>query len=477
MKVKVTAAAAVAGLASLASLAQAAPLSRYEDVVAGDVVIIGSSIGHDCGAGVAPPAGATATCPALSEPDTAADCYWRDSAAGAGAASAARTSANLDLPAGATVVRAQLYWAGLVAGGAGDATATVDRDGTTTVNLSNAEVQPITFASGLGMATAYQATADVTTLVGSMGPGVYRVTDIEARALQHLSAEDELFGGWVLVVIYQQAGAPLRRIALHDGLTAVAPGSDVTTTVGGLSLAGGTPAGTLGVWGFEGDASESGDRITIDGVLVQGSAVNPATNFFNGSRTSLGSASAGAVPALSGAASTLAGVDIDVVDISAHLSPSTTEVDISAATTGDRFWLGGLVTSIALPPPPDAGPLDALAPDAASVDALAPDTGTAGEPDAAAVDAAAPQDGPLDGASAPDVMIPQGNADGASDVPIGNSLRTVLGGSGCACRLEPDRGGDVGGLAAGLALLLAAALRPRRRKARGGSDPGRARTP
>jgi MYXO-CTERM domain-containing protein len=198
----------------------------------------------------------------------------------------------------------------------------------------------------------------------------------------------------------------------------------------------------------------------------------------------LGTAAAGAVPALSGAAGTLAGVDLDVVDISARLSPATTQLAIAAATTDDRFYLGGLVTSIALPPLPDAAPpVDATTFDtgAATPDG-APDTGSAdggsgagpdAPVDAAASSDAAPGDGALTDADggAGDGTKPEAGA----DAPTGNSVRTVLGGSGCACRVaSTSEGGALP--AAALAWLAAAAIR-RRSRTRAGSAPGRARTP
>ncbi len=447
--------------------AQAAPASRFDRTLEGDVLIIGSAQGYDCGAGVAAPAGTTVACPGLGDGDSALDAYWVDNAAGGNAATAARTSAHLALPAGATVVRAQLYWGGLVAGTQGDATVRIDRAEGLSADVGNAEVQEVTFPSGLGSATAYQATADVTALVQALGAGAYRVTDIDARANNILGPDDLLFAGWVLVVAYQQTGAPERRITLYDGLTAIAPGSDTEVTLRGLDLSGsGVPAGALGVWAFEGDRGEDGDRVTIDDAMLADTALNPSNNLFNGTRSHLGVAQAALVPPLSGNVNSLPGVDVDLLDISSHLRADTTEIEIGASTLGDTYWLGGFVTSVGLAPPPPDGGADA----GGEADAGAPDLGDPdrGPPDAEGLDGS--EDAAVDAPQA-DARPDGGGADAPEDGgPIG-SLRTVLGGSGCACRVG-ERGGEPGaslwlGLCAVAFALSARAARARRRSGRG----------
>jgi hypothetical protein len=476
--------AGVAGtvLLLLAAPAAANPLPRFDRTVEGNFLIIGSSIGFDCGSAVGPPAGSSASCGTLFDGDSAFDAVWSDNAAGSGAATGGRSSATLDLPADANVLRAQLYWAGLVAGLVGDGTALIDRPGNISQNIADAEVQVQSFPAGLGSASAYQATAEVTALVRSLRSGVYRVTGIDAR-VQGLAADELSFAGWVLVVVYEQPGASRRRISLHDGLTTVAPGVSAAATLLGVTLAPGAPAGTLGVWGFEGDIGQSGDRITVEGTPVPTSAQNPDSNFFNSSRTRFGQPAPGAVPALSGAADTLAGVDVDVVDISDVIQPGATEMTIGAATTDDAFWLGGLVVSLEVPPLPDAAaPPD---PDGGAADAPAAGDDGPADPDASPdsdpvpeADAAAPPD--PDGGVPDRDGGPPGQDSGvtARDAATGARINTVLGGSGLACRASGS-GGSIGAseLLAAAALAAALSRRCRKRRAPGGSGPAPARTP
>ena len=109
---------AMAGLLTLTSTASAQQLRVSVDQ-AGDFDMIGNSLGYDCGnVGTAPTVGTVGAC-GLNTIDTAPDVFWRsDDQLGIAAANSAITAANarstavLNLPAGATVTHAFLYWAG-----------------------------------------------------------------------------------------------------------------------------------------------------------------------------------------------------------------------------------------------------------------------------------------------------------------------------------------------------------------------------
>src|SRR5262245_40573584 len=104
------------------------PILRHQEDTKGDVVVFGSTLAFDCGAGVAAPPGATASCAnQLSVADTAPDLYFRDNTANASIVPTdARTSATLKLPVGATVTYARLYWSALKVGDQPDLDATLD---------------------------------------------------------------------------------------------------------------------------------------------------------------------------------------------------------------------------------------------------------------------------------------------------------------------------------------------------------------
>jgi len=77
-------------------------------------------------------------------------------------------------------------------------------------------------------------------------------------------------------------------------------------------------------------------------------ALNPVDNFFNGTRSALGIAASlvGDLPQLSGAAGSLSGLDLDVVDVTPRLTAGDTQATVSATTNGDVYGLGAFVTSV-----------------------------------------------------------------------------------------------------------------------------------
>lgn len=76
--------------------------------------------------------------------------------------------------------------------------------------------------------------------------------------------------------------------------------------------------------------------------------INPASNFFNSSRSTLGApvSIVGDLPQMSGQPSSMVGIDLDVVDVTAQLSAGATSAQLQATSSGDLFFLGGFATGI-----------------------------------------------------------------------------------------------------------------------------------
>jgi uncharacterized repeat protein (TIGR01451 family)/MYXO-CTERM domain-containing protein len=333
--------------------APAAPVLRHQADQRGDVAVFGSTLAFDCGAGVAAPAGATASC--AGQPytsDTAPDLYWRDTFADATiGALDARTSATLVLPANAEVTYARLYWAALKLGAEPDQDAVLDWLGgpQETITADDWWVIPsqLSFPAG---SYYYQATGDATAFVRTWGAGDFRVSGVDAVPLAGPTADlDRAFSAWTLVVFYTDPGDELRNLALFDGFEWIDPGlgqPSVSVTLTGFLVPDGFAA-RMAAFMYEGDTSYAGDHFTFNGVQLT-SALNPADNFFNGSRSYLGAAVSGTydVPKLSGQPGTMAGYDLDTVDVTSALSPGDTTATVGADSSYDIFMLGGFVTSI-----------------------------------------------------------------------------------------------------------------------------------
>jgi hypothetical protein len=465
------------GLALLLApgLALAAPTLRFQVDSPGGYVVLGQTLGYDCGSGIAPPAGSTATCTGAFDGDSAPDLYWRDNLASATtAASDARTSATLTLPPGATVTYARLYWAGLRANDLPDREVTLDRDGGFTATVTapaNASNAVLSSGPVVGVVyVAYQASAEVTDLVRDNGAGIYRVTGVDGIPLNGVSSENA-FSSWHLVVLYSLPAGPRQHLAVYDGLDAVEMAADASVSVVGFSVpAGGSAQGSLAAWGYEADTAQTGDSLRIKNTAVT-NAGNPADNFWNESRTRAGAGVDGEVPALTGVPGTGAGFDLDDLDLGPLLAAGDTTFQLTAATTTDAFWFGGFVLSVATDGPPpglDGGPGDAGDGGSGGSGDGGAGEGGAGDGGAAVDGGGSGGDGATDGGgggSAGDAR--DGGAgdgpdvDGGATGPSGPDDSVIAEGSGCRCGL--GGGGDLPVLAA-FPWLLAYGLTRRRRR-------------
>jgi len=340
---------------TLAGSANASPTLRRQINVRGQVTAIGHTMGYDCGSSVAAPSGASRTCTGVLDSDTAPDGYWLDNVGTPSLDStSAATSAELVIPAGRRIAYARLYWSALLNGVLTapdpDLTIKVRPPGATTDTTFTAlatEASKLT-ASGPASPTVpyivYQSSVDVTSFVSANRGGVYRVTDIDSIVLNGVATETA-YSAWTLVVVYEDVDLPYRHISLLDGLDLLDGTTPATATFSGFT-AGTTPGATLTLWGYDGDNALTGDNAKFNATALS-NAINPATDFFNSSRSHFGAAVAGSVPAVTGVAGSMAGYDLDTVNVSSLLSSGATTANTEInGSTADSFWLGGIIGAI-----------------------------------------------------------------------------------------------------------------------------------
>jgi uncharacterized repeat protein (TIGR01451 family) len=335
--------------------ALAAPTLRYSVDQRGDVLIIGNTLGHDCANAAAPIVpgaipNTTAQC-GSNRTDSGIDVLWRSDAPSSGTAMAntsitvanARSTAVLSIPSGATITYARLYWAAQEQSGAADLTVTVDRQSVFSADVTADASFTATYSGGQFF---YQSTADVTSLVQANGNGAYRLSGVSAGNPVNLNNEVN-FAAWAMVVFYSLSSEPPRNLALFDGLDVVEPGSPASATVSGFLVPNSGYAARLGVIAYEGDSSFSGDTLRFNGTNLS-NTTNPSSNFFNATRSSLGSAVSvsGDLPQLTGAAGSMSGIDMDVIDVTSLVSPGATSATTTADSTQDVYLIGAMVTSI-----------------------------------------------------------------------------------------------------------------------------------
>jgi uncharacterized repeat protein (TIGR01451 family) len=230
------------------------------------------------------------------------------------------STANLNLPAGATVLWAGLYWGGE----SNNAARNTVRFGTPVAAYATLTAGQLS-ASG----TDYVAITDVTTRVQAGGNGTYRVGNVYSTPNQ-----SNKHGGWSLVVVYNLGSLPLRNLVVFDGYAHVSNGNNVTINVNGFVT---PPAGVvntrLGVVGFEGDHGLTGDNFRLNGINIS-DARNPANNFFNSSISLLGAAFTAKNPNYVNQL----GFDADLVTANGVLPNGATSATILLTSSGDEYY-------------------------------------------------------------------------------------------------------------------------------------------
>ncbi|WP_437967837.1 hypothetical protein WMF04_00435 [Sorangium sp. So ce260] len=340
-------------LGALSGTSRAAPVNRVQVAQRGDFVLIGNTLAHDCATSTpAPTVGTVGACGNNATlADGAPDIYWRaDSPLGGQAEantmiapSAARSTAVLNLPAGARVTHAYLYWAASRSTGTADLTVTLERPSTFSNNVTGALSGEA--SSGLNHSQAF---ADVTAIVQARGAGAYRLGGIANAAELDSVTQAFTFAGWWMVVLYELTTAPARNLAIFDGLDSVIDDATAPWTVSGFVVPSGAGQAKVGVIGYDGDSS-TGDAFHWNGTALF-DLQNPANNFFNSSRSFLGapSSAAGDLPRLTGAPMSMSTIDIDVVQVPSNLlRTGDTSAQMRAIVSGsDGYLLGGVITSV-----------------------------------------------------------------------------------------------------------------------------------
>jgi uncharacterized repeat protein (TIGR01451 family) len=332
--------------------ASAAPVLRHQVDQKGDFSLIGNTLGYDCGSGSTPVVGTVGACGTNATDDTGIDILWNADSPASGQAVAnntvtvanSRSTAVLKLPAGASVTYARLYWSAFRASADNAAVITVPSTGGTQ-NVTADATWTATDPSD-GTRQYYQATADITAFVQQQGPTAYRVSGVNMTSPINLS-EEVAYSAWTLVVFYADSTQPLRNLAIFDGLDIVNQDVDASATLSGFQVPVAGFDAKLGVIAYEGDGSVTGDALVFNGNTLS-DAQNPANNFFNGSRSWLGAAVTvpGDLPQMSGASSSMQGVDFDVVNVTAYVAAGSTSATISATSSRDVYLLGAFITSV-----------------------------------------------------------------------------------------------------------------------------------
>ena len=250
------------------------------------------------------------------------------------AALSVSSSSLLELPEGARVEWAGLYWSAN--------RAATDRwsGDTTTARLRapDGEYLPVTGTRAPPVTdnanrVYYQSFADVTALVGGLSDpaGLWSVADVAISA-DRTDADPTYYAGWSLVVLYSypDAEAPRSSAGVYDGPAWIAANSAVNLPI----AAGKGAAVRIGVVAWEGDRNTSGDTLALDGKRLEPWRLygyGSSDNAFDSSAYGFGHPNS---------------LGVDAKAFTA-VTAQADDVVLTAATRGDQFLLGVVTVRVA----------------------------------------------------------------------------------------------------------------------------------
>jgi len=229
------------------------------------------------------------------------------------------SSASLFLNTNQTIVAAYLYWAG-------------SGDGDFDIELNGVPITAErTFSDALtGNRTFFAAFADVTSIVQTIGNGVYTVSEFDLTSvIAPYCPTGTNFGGWAITVIYENPALPLNQLNVYDGLESVPETLEITLE--NLNVFDNMGA-KIGFIAWEGDAALSvNESLRINGNIIENFPLNPANNAFNGTNSFTG-------------ASDLYNMDIDFYSIQNYIAIGDTEATISLTSGQDFVMINNIIT-------------------------------------------------------------------------------------------------------------------------------------
>lgn len=195
------------------------------------------------------------------------------------------SAARLLIPAGATVLYAELIWGGSTKTSREDVTSEIDRAITFTSPANTYTISPDPTTSqqvDQGNQTFYVRSANVTSLISSDGAGTYTVSGVPATVQRFKSNN---VAGWTLQVVYQDVTLPLRNMNIYVGTASIERAGAINQNLTGFATPDlGDVKARLMVTAMEGDSKIPGDQLLFGKDLTSLKPIsgpnNPEDNFF-----------------------------------------------------------------------------------------------------------------------------------------------------------------------------------------------------
>lgn len=278
--------------------------------------------------------------------------------------------AVLNLPAGSSILYAELIWGGLYISQTQNISAEINNPITFTINNTNFSITsdvatrqnlviPSTGGFNLGF---YVRTANVTSIVSPIINATYSVSAVPALAVPIDNQTSETnHAGWTLAIVYKNNSNVLRNLTLWVGGAPVGPSTPVTdiALTGFLTPQVAPINGKAFISAQEGDAIIDGDQFLFgkdsSSLVAISGPNNPINNFFcsqinneNGlieTSGTFGDRNANAAAGTNISAGRQ-GWDITAVDISSQLETNQNSALFRFTSSGDLYVPNALATQI-----------------------------------------------------------------------------------------------------------------------------------
>lgn len=250
-----------------------------------------------------------------------------------------QSSASLALTPNDHILKAYLYWAG---SGTGDFDIKLNGQ-----NITAQRTFPAQYTTSEPEApfvhtySFFSAFADVTDLVRTAGNAEYTVSELDMTSLINENSTPEginyycrrglNFGGWAIIVVYENANLPLNQLNLYDGLQYVP--SEININLPSLNVIDNEGA-KIGFLAWEGDkAIRVNETLTINGHVLSNPPLNPFNNAFNGTNSVTNS-------------DVLFNMDLDIYDIQNYINIGDETADIKLTSGQDFVMVNAIMTKL-----------------------------------------------------------------------------------------------------------------------------------
>lgn len=263
-----------------------------------DFTMIGNTLNYDANSSI------TSTCDILTE-----------------------SSARLELENDQIVKSAYLYWSGPGSLHQADLDVKLNE-----VPITSERTYYLSFSVTGGALGMFGAFADVTSLVKDFGNTDYTLSELDFRSLIPVYCEHGInYGGWAIIIVYEQASLPKNLVTVYDGFTGIDGGNpDVTIHLDGFEVTDVNDS-KIGFLVWEGDAGISNEQLRINNYIAS-NAINPPNNPFNSTNSFTNSTE-------------LWNMDLDYYMMDDYISEGDTSVEVQVITAGDVVILNGIALS------------------------------------------------------------------------------------------------------------------------------------